>query len=57
MPGIDGIPLIKELKPKYPGSKMALMTANIQSSTLEKTKEVGCLVSRSPLPHKLSRLY
>ena len=49
MPGIDGLSLIKELKPKYPGSKMALMTANIQSSIIEKTKEVGVPCINKPV--------
>lgn len=49
MPGIDGIDLIKKLKEKYPDSKMALLTANIQSSTLEKTEELNVPCIKKPV--------
>ena len=32
MPGIDGIELIEKLRPRFPSSKTALMTANIQDA-------------------------
>jgi len=49
MPGLNGLELIKILKPKYPNSKFALFTANIQESTHEQANKLDILCVNKPI--------
>ncbi len=41
MPGMDGLTLSAELRKRYPTTRMALLTANIQESVRQKAAAVG----------------
>lgn len=49
MPGIDGLELITQLKPNFPESKMALMTANVQDAVIQKCKELNTPIFNKPI--------
>lgn len=49
MPGIDGFELIELLQPKYPDSKFALFTANIQESTHQKANNLNICCVNKPI--------
>ena len=49
MPGLNGLELIKILKPKYPDSKFVLFTANIQDSIHEKSASLNTCCINKPI--------
>lgn len=49
MPGIDGLSLIAKLKPDFPDSKMALMTANVQDAITQQCKELQTAIFHKPI--------
>lgn len=49
MPGMDGITLSVKLRLKYPDAKIALLTANIQSSIKRQANEVGVDFIQKPI--------
>ena len=49
MPGLNGLELIEVLKPKYPNSKFALFTANIQDSIHEKAEALDACCVNKPI--------
>jgi len=49
MPGLNGLELIEILKPKYPDSKFALFTANIQDSTHEQANALNICCVNKPI--------
>lgn len=49
MPGIDGLELIRQLKPDYPDARMALLTANIQDATHQKAKSMDIQCINKPI--------
>lgn len=49
MPGIDGLTLAKELKERFPDSSISLLTANIQSATENKARDLGVDFVKKPI--------
>jgi len=49
MPGMDGITLSVKLRLKFPDAKIALLTANIQSSIKKQAQEVGIDFIQKPI--------
>lgn len=49
MPGMNGIELIRQLKPDNLGAHMALLTANIQESTHKKAALLGVKCIHKPI--------
>jgi len=41
MPGRDGLELAEALKVRFPGLRMALVTANIQDALVQRARELG----------------
>ena len=49
MPGIDGIELAEQLKPKFPDADYSLLTANIQDAIRERASKVGIGFIEKPI--------
>ncbi|MEM7619450.1 MAG: response regulator [Pseudomonadota bacterium] len=49
MPGLNGIQLAEKIKDKYAEAKIALCTANIQSSIQKKATEIDLYVLNKPV--------
>lgn len=49
MPGMDGFELIENLKPDFPDSAYALLTANIQEATHKRAQELGAACINKPI--------
>ena len=52
MPVMDGIEFISTMRDKKPGSKFALLTANIQEATHTKAREIGAICINKPISEK-----
>ena len=57
MPGMDGITLSVKLRLKYPDAKIALLTANIQSSIKRQANEVGIDFIQKPITQEKIKNY
>jgi CheY-like chemotaxis protein len=53
MPGMDGVTLGTELRKRFPGTPIALLTANIQQATQDKAKAAGLNFLPKPLNEEL----
>lgn len=49
MPGMDGVELMKKIKPILPEAKMVLMTANAQEAIMKKVEAQGGIVIPKPI--------
>ena len=49
MPNKDGFAVVETLKPDFPDSRFALMTANIQKATQDRSKKLGALLINKPI--------
>lgn len=49
MPGMDGLTLAKSLRLSHPTSFISLLTANVQNSTRDKTRDLGIYFAPKPI--------
>lgn len=49
MPGVDGFEFIQRIKPNHPDARVAVLTANIQKSTHQRSKELGVVCINKPV--------
>ena len=55
MPDKDGLTLAQEIRERYPETKMALLTANIQSIFREKVEALGIPFFEKPITEKTAK--
>ncbi len=57
MPGMDGLELIEQSRPRFPDARIALLTANIQDSVRQKAEAAGVGFMSKPVTVTKVRSY
>lgn len=53
MPGMDGLELAQEIRNQQPGTRIALLTANVQDSVRQRAEAMGISFFRKPITENI----